>query len=394
MNAVIRTVMLKELRESLRDRRTLLTSLVLGPIFAPLFFILVLKLALSRSVASQDEMVPVTVANAAAAPNLVQQLRESGLTVTLRDGPDAEIRAWITAEEDLVVLSVPENFAARFTEGKPAAVRVYADGSNSKAERHAARVHQAVAAYSATIGGLRLQARGVSPTIAQAVVVDNIDVSTPSARATLLLGMLSYVILLITLLGGLYLAIDATAGERERGSLEALLTVPATREHLIYGKIAAAAVMMAAALALVTASIAVALDYVPLETFGMSANFGPGVAWRVFLAVLPFALVGAALLTVVASFTKSYKEAQSWLGVVMLVPTVPIAIAGVLAVQPQAALMLVPSLSQHLVIQGLMRGDPLPTSWMLLSAGSTLLLGILLAWLAGRLYRREAILGG
>jgi sodium transport system permease protein len=393
MNAVIRTVMLKELRESLRDRRTLMTSLVLGPVFAPLFFILVLKLALSRSVASQDELVPVTVANAAAAPNLVQQLRESGLIVTLRDGSDAEIRAWITAEEDLVVLRVPDNFAARFTKGDPAAVMVYADGANSTAERHAARVHQAVAGYSATIGGLRLQARGVSPTIAQAVVVDNIDVSTPSARATLLLGMLSYVILLITLLGGLYLAIDATAGERERGSLEALLTVPATREHLIYGKIAAAVVMMAAALALVTASIAVALDYVPLETFGMSANFGPGVAWRVFLAVLPFALVGAALLTVVASFTKSYKEAQSWLGVVMLVPTVPIAIAGVLAVQPQAALMLVPSLSQHLVIQGLMRGDPLPASWMLLSVASTLLLGVLLAWLAGRLYRREAILG-
>jgi sodium transport system permease protein len=393
MNAVIRTVMLKELRENLRDRRTLMTSMVLGPIFAPLFFILILKLALSRSVASQDELVPVTVANSAAAPNLVQQLRESGLTVTLRDGSDAEIRAWITAEEDLVVLRVPDNFAARFTKGAPAAVMVYADGSNSKAERHAARVHQAIAGYSATIGGLRLQARGVSPTIAQAVVVDNIDVSTPSARATLLLGMLSYVILLITLLGGLYLAIDATAGERERGSLEALLTVPVTREHLIYGKIAATVVMMAAALALVTASIAVALDYVPLETFGMSANFGPDVAWRVFLAVLPFALVGAALLTVVASFTKSYKEAQSWLGVVMLVPTVPIAIAGVLAVQPQAALMLVPSLSQHLVIQGLMRGDPLPASWMLLSAASTLLLGFLLAWLAGRLYRREAILG-
>lgn len=393
MNAVIRIVMLKELRESLRDRRTLLTSLVLGPIFAPLFFILILKLALSRSVASQEELVPVTVANAAAAPNLVQQLRESGLTVTLRDGTDAEIRGWIGDEEGLVVLRVPGNFAERFTKGEPAAVLVYADGSNSQAERHAARVHQSIAGYSATIAGLRLQARGVSPTIAQAVVIDNIDVSTPSARATLLLGMLSYVILLITLLGGLHLAIDATAGERERGSLEALLTVPAAREHLIYGKIAAAAVMMIAALALVTASIAVALGYVPLETFGMSANFGPGVAWRVFLAVLPFALAGAALLTVVASFTKSYKEAQSWLGVVMLVPTVPIAIAGVLAVQPQAALMPVPSLSQHLVIQGLMRGDPLPVSWMLLSVASTLLLGILLAWLAGRLYRREAILG-
>jgi sodium transport system permease protein len=394
MNAVIRIVMLKELRESLRDRRTLLTSLVLGPVFAPLFFILVLKLALARSVAAQEEAVPVTVANAAAAPNFVQALREAGLEVTLKDGDDAGIRGWIADSGGLVVVSVPANFGERFASGEPAPILLYADGADSQAERHAARVQQAIASYASSIAALRLQARGIAPTVAQPVVVDTVDVSTPSARATLLLGMLSYVILLVTLLGGLYLAIDATAGERERGSLEALLTVPAAREHLIWGKIAASAVMMALALALVTLSIAAALRFVPLETFGMSANFGPGVAWRVFLAVVPFALVGAALLTVVASFTKSYKEAQSWLGVVMLVPTVPIAIAGVLEVEPRAPLMLVPSLSQHLVIQALMRGDALPGSWVALSVAGTLALGLLLAWLAGNLYRREAILGG
>lgn len=393
MNAVIGAVMVKEVRETLRDRRTLLTSLVLGPIFAPLFFVLILKLALARSVATQDELTPVTIANAAAAPNFVQQLRESGLTVTLKDGTETEIRGWIAEKDGLVVLRVPDNFGERFTSGKPAAIELFSDGANSQAERRAHRVQDAIAGYSGLIGALRLQVRGISPAIVQPVVINYVDVSTPSARATLLLGMLSYVILLITLLGGLHLAIDATAGERERGSLEALLTVPATRAHLIYGKIAAAAVMMILALALVTTSIVVVLDYVPLETFGMSANFGADVAWRVFLTVLPFALVGAALLTVVASFTKSYKEAQSWLGVAMLVPTVPIAFAGVLSVQPSAALMLVPSLSQHLVIQGLMRGEPVPTGWMLLSVASTLALALALAWLAGRLYRREAILG-
>jgi len=393
MSAAIRIVLWKELRESLRDRRTLLTSLVLGPVFAPLFFILILKLTLARSVAAQDEATPVTIANAAAAPNLVQQLRENGLAVTMRDGSDADIRVWIADTDGLVVLRIPDAFGERFAAGQPAIVMIYADGSDARAERRSARVHQAVAGYSAVIGSLRLQARGVSPAVVQAVVVDDIDVSTPSARATLLLGMLSYVILLVTLLGGLYLAIDATAGERERGSLEALLTVPAAREQLIYGKVAAAAVMMILALALVTISITVALRYVPLETFGMTANFGPGVAWRVFLVTLPFALIGAGLLTVVASFTRSYKEAQSWLGVVMLVPTVPIAIAGVLAVQPSAALMLVPSLSQHLVMQGLMRGESLPAGWLALCVGSSLLLGWLLGWLAGRLYRREAILG-
>jgi sodium transport system permease protein len=165
------------------------------------------------------------------------------------------------------------------------------------------------------------------------------------------------------------------------------------REHLIYGKIAAAAVMMLAALVLVIASIAFALHAVPLETFGMSANFGFPVAIRIFLTVAPIALVSAALLTVVASFTRTYKEAQSWLGLVLIVPTLPIAIAGVLSLQPQANLMLVPSLSQHLLITGLIRAEPLPFSWALISAGSTLLVGLALTWLAGRLYRREAILG-
>ena len=138
MNAVVRIVMLKELRESLRDRRTLLTSLVLGPVFAPLFFILVLKLALARQVAVQDEAVPVTVANAAAAPNFVQSLREAGLTVTLRDGDDAGIRRWIADGDGLVVLSVPANFGERFAAGQPAAIMLYADGADSQAERHAA----------------------------------------------------------------------------------------------------------------------------------------------------------------------------------------------------------------------------------------------------------------
>jgi sodium transport system permease protein len=205
--------------------------------------------------------------------------------------------------------------------------------------------------------------------------------------------MLSYVVLLATLMGGLYLAIDATAGERERGSLEPLLTVPVVRERLIYGKIAATTAMMLVALAAVAASISFSLEAVPLETFGMSVDFGPGIVWRVFLAVAPFALLGAALLTVVASFTRSYKEAQSWLGIVLLVPTLPIAIASVLNVAPRAELMLVPSLAQHLLIQGLIRGQPLPLAWSLLAAASCLALGLALAWLAGRLYRREAILG-
>ena len=393
MMPTLAAVFRKELLETLRDRRALLSSLVMGPLFAPLLFIGMLAISLDRSVSALDEAVAVTVSGAERAPNLVRFLREQGFALTLRDGPDPDLRRWIEDDAELVVMAVPDGFGERFAGGRPARVLVYADGSNSKAGRRADRLRAAIGGYSGALASLRLQARGISPLVAQPVVIDDVDVSTPAARATLVLGMLSYLILLVALVGGMYLAIDATAGERERGSLEPLLTMPVPRAHLIYGKVLAAAAFMSVALALVTTTVALSIRQLPLESIGMSANFGPGVALGVFLSTLPFVTVGAALLTVVASFTRSYKEAQTWLGVLMLVPTLPIAVAGVLGIKANAALMAVPSLSQHLLIQGFLRGDPLPTAYAAISVASTLALGGLLTWVAGRLYQRERILG-
>ena len=393
MITVLAAVFRKEVLETLRDRRALLSSLVMGPLFAPLLFIGMISLSLERSVTSLDDAIPVTVSGADNAPNLVQFLREQGFTVTLRDGGDDEVRRWAGEDSELVVMQVPPDFGESFAAGRPARVMVYADGSNTKADRRADRVRGALAGYSGTIAAMRLQARGISPLVAQAVVVDDVDLSTPTSRATLVLGMLSYLILLITLLGGMYLAIDATAGERERGSLEPLLTAPAPRPQLIYGKVLASAFFMAIALVLVTGTIAASVRHLPLESIGMSANFGMDVAVGVFLCTLPFVTVGASLLTVVASFTRSYKEAQTWLGAVMLVPTLPIAVAGLLDVKANAWLMAVPSLSQHLLIQGLLRGEPLSSGYAAISVVSTLALGAVLTWVAGRLYQREKILG-
>ncbi len=383
----------KEVTETLRDRRSLMSSLVLGPVFAPLLMMGILSLSLERSVSRLDETMPVVVTGSDNAPNLVQFLREQNLDVSLRAGGPEDVRAWLEQDNEQVVLLVPGSFGERFGSGEPARVLLFADGSNAKAGRRADRVRAVLAAYSGTIAMLRLQARGISPTIAQALVIDQVDLSTPSSRATLVLGMLSYVILLVTLTGGMYLAIDATAGERERGSLEPLLTAPVPRPQLIYGKILAAAMFMVLALVLVMLSLLVSIQRVPLEELGMSANFGAAVALGVFAVTLPFVAVGAALLTVIASFTRTYKEAQTWLSAVLLVPTLPIAIAGLLDVKANALLMTVPSLSQHLLIQGLLRNDPLPATYLAISVASTLTLGALLTAVAGRLYQREQILG-
>jgi len=393
MIAQLVAVFRKELTETLRDRRSLLSSLVMGPVFAPLLLVGILNLSLERSVSRLDEAVPVVVSGADRAPNLVRFLREQNLAVTLREGDEAGIREWIDADSEQVALLIPDGFGESFNSGEPARLLLFADGSNTRSNRRADRVRAVLAGYSGRVATLRLQARGISPTIAQAVIVDDVDLSTPSSRATLVLGMLSYIILLVTLAGGMYLAIDATAGERERGSLEPLLTTPGPRPQIIYGKVLGAAFFMAVALALVMVSLLISVRKVPLEELGMSANFGPGVAAGIFAMTLPFVAIGSSLLTVVASFTRSYKEAQTWLSAVLLVPTLPIAIAGLMDVEASPALMAVPSLSQHLLIQGLLRNEPLPATFVAISVFSTLALGSALTWLAGRLYERERILG-
>jgi sodium transport system permease protein len=209
----------------------------------------------------------------------------------------------------------------------------------------------------------------------------------------LALGTMSYIILLTMLMGGLYLAIDATAGERERGSLESLLTVPVRRDHLIYGKILATCAYMTLSLTLSVTALAVVLRFVGLESFGMSVNFGPLIALKVILYCLPLVPLGASLMTIVAAYTRSYREAQTYLGLVLLVPTLPLVFASALGLRPTLGLMATPSLGQHFLITSLLRDEPMPLSYIALSVGVTLALGVMLAAIAGRLYHREALLG-
>jgi len=165
------------------------------------------------------------------------------------------------------------------------------------------------------------------------------------------------------------------------------------RWQLIVGKVLATCLFMVASLVVSLLAFSVSLSFVPLAEVGMASNFGLLVAAKIFLIMLPFALIGAAGMTAVASFTKSYKEAQTYLQVLMLVPTLPIIVAALFTLKPTLALMLIPSLSQHLVITGLMKADPLALSFVATSFIATFGIGLALLGLATRLYRREGILG-
>ncbi len=391
MSHAFTTVFKKELVDNFRDRRTMLSA-VLGPLFGPILFVAVMTMSLSRAINSADTALELPVVNQDAAPALIAFLAEEN--VIAETGPvdrAAAVEAVEQGELDLVLV-IPANFGEQLRDGAMARVEIIVDESNSQASPKASRVRRLANGWGNYVGSLRLRARGIDPTISDALRVEVIDISTPSGRSAIILGMLTYFMLFSMLMGGMYLAIDSTAGERERGSLEPLLSLPVSRADLILGKIAATCVYMWLSLAIVLVAFSVAIQFLPLARIGMTANFGPVVVVKAFLVLAPFALLGAALMTVVASFTKSYKEAQTYMTFVMLVPTIPIIIAAVLTLRPSFELMAVPSLSQHLLVTELIKNEPLPISYVVLSELSTIVLGVALAWLATRLYRREGLL--
>ena len=389
----IRTVFMKEIVDNFRDRRTLVSALLMGPLFGPVLFAFVINLSVKQSLENAEQPLDLPVIGSEYAPNLVAFLESRNIRI--EDGPadtEAAMDAVSNGEADVVVV-IPADFGEKLASMIPATIEVITDQANTQAERETRRARRALQAYAQQIAGMRLSIRGVNPTVMRPLNIDEVDVSTPSGRSAILLGMLSYFFLFALLTGGMNLAIDATAGERERGSLEPLLCLPVKRDHLIFGKILAACFFMAISVSLSLTTFHFVLGFMPLQELGMTPNFGLDVVFLAFLLLVPFALVGASLMTLVASFTKSFKEAQTWVSVVLLAPTMPILIVSILQVRASTALMFVPSLSQHLLLVGLIRNEPLNMLHVVVSVVGTLAVGAILTLICARLYRREGLLG-
>jgi sodium transport system permease protein len=387
------TVFIKEVVDNFRDRRTLASALIMGPLFGPMLFAFVINLSIERSLDDMDRSIQLPVIGAERAPNLMLYLRSHNIEIVAGPADRAAAMAAVTDGVLDVIVIVPEEFADELADTIPAKIELLSDQANTQAERDARRVRGALSSYGQELAAIRLMARGVNPLALRPINVDEVDVSTPSGRSAILLGMMSYFFIFALLMGGMYLAIDTTAGERERGSLEPLLSLPVTRDQLMLGKIAATCVFMAVSLLLSLCSFFVALRFMPLEQLGMTPNFGPDVVVSAFFVLLPFTLLGAALMTLVASFTKSYKEAQTWLSIVLLAPTLPILIVSILTLRPRLEFMFVPSLSQHLLLVDMIKNEPVNVLHVVISVTSTLAIGAVFTWICARLYRREGLLG-
>ena len=386
-------VLRKEVLDSLRERKALATAFLFGPLMGPIGFALMVNFAVSQQLEEAFEPVAVPVVGSDRAKNLMNHLHGRMIDIdTDGYGDPAALRQAVRQGEIDVGLVVAEDFADALGSGAPARVWVVSDSGNTNVRVSTTRLHAALLEYGRSIGVHRLQLRGVDPAVASPLAVLTDDVSTPSGRALILLGMITYFLMFATLLGGLQVAIDTTAGERERGTLEPLLTLPISRLNLVLGKFATATLFMAASVALGIVAFAVVSRFLPLAELGMDANLSAAVSAQMYLLMLPVAVFGAGTLSLLASYTKSFREAQTYTGVAMLVPSLPILVAYFMQAQPSLPLMLVPGLSQHVLLTELIKGEGLDLANALVSATTTAAIGIAGMLATARRYRSEKLL--
>jgi len=380
------TVTRKEIRDSLRDRRTILNSLVMGPVLGPLLFIGMITMITEKEVEKAQETLELPVVGADHAPNLIGFLQQQGVEIL---DPPADPERAVAEEEHDVVLRVPVDYPNDWQAGRPAAVELIADHSRRQIDTTLSRVRNLVNTYSRQTGQQRIRLRGVDPGLMYAVVVQDVDLSTPESRGALILGMLPYFVMLTLFVGGMSIAIDATAGEKERRSLEPLLINPLPRWHFMAGKLAAT--MLFTLISLALALIVLSIGLIPADLLGFQLNVDWAIATRVFALTAPVAIISAGLLTTLAAFAKSFREAQSYMSMVVLLPLLPSLWLVINPVQAEQWMMWVPLLAQNVLILELIRGETLEAGWTAISMGSTTAIGLALGAVAGTLYNRPKL---
>lgn len=383
-----RVVCAKEILENLRDRRTMISVFVIGPLMGPVLFALLISLILSTQLEQAEKPLEVPVVGAEHAPQLIRHLKAVGVVV--KDAPESPEEAVRKRDAD-VVLRIPEGFAESWREGESAKLELVLDSSQQKARASVTRLKSALQSYAELTASQRLLLRGVSPEVVRPLLIAEVDQSTPQSRAIMILSMLPYLLILTVFAGGSYLAIDTTAGERERQSLEPLLANPASRAELMSGKLVATTLFAWASLALSLVLFSLSSSIIPMDKLGMEIKLGVMECLKLFLIAAPLGIVGAAVMTIVAAFAKSFREAQTYMTFVILAPALPSMVMAINPLKPADWMYSVPLVSHQLLIEQTVRGEVTAWAQVALSVGVTVALGLVLAAVAARLYHRESL---
>ena len=386
--ATLLMVARKEWLDFFRDRRTFMLSLLVAPLLYPLIFLGIGKLTQMRTETQLEETLQVPVVGMERAPNLVRFLKSYGIEAT---AAPADIEARVRAQQEDLALDIDEAFGEDWHAGRPAKIDIITDTTRRNGDVKVARVSKVLESYGSGVGAMRLLIRGINPGLAAPLHVGTRDMATPEAKSSQFMSILLPLILTIfAFIGGAHLAMDTTAGERERQSLEPLLATPVSRAALVGGKMLAAALLGMASMLLILISFKVSATLASGMATQMDVSFL--AMGKLLLTLMPLVLIGTALITALAAGAKSMKEAQSHIMWLMMLPMLPA--YGLMAYPLKDTALwqyAVPFLSQNQLIQKITRGEAASMQqwgvYLACSLGVAALLWALAVWR----YRQEKL---
>ena len=381
-------VFAKELKDALRDRRTwlvvLISSLVAGPV--SLLLIAGIVSSAEESAARRE----VVIANAAKAPTLVNFLQRNGASV--RDAPADYREELLSGRLQNAVVVIPDDFGRRLASGEPVRLEVIFDETAQRAQTAVRTTIALLQGFNREQGTQRLLARGVSPQVLQPLQIEEVNLAGSRARGAQLLFLVPWLALVGAVVGAISVAIDVTAGERERGSLEPLLMNPVSTASLVLGKWAVAASCSAAVVVLTLVGFMVSMQFVSSENLAALMQFGTPEILLFLVLLLPFSAMVASLNMLAATYGRSHKEAQTYASyITMIVNFVPI-IPLFLTVRDAPWQLLVPALGQQTVLMRALRGEAVAAVDILLPSAIALALTTAALLLQARLLRNERII--
>ncbi|HYE86780.1 MAG TPA: ABC transporter permease [Vicinamibacterales bacterium] len=381
--------MRKELKDWSRDRRSILTVLISSLLAPAIIGVMFTQLA-SRQRNVEDVKIPIV--GAQHAPAFVDWLKQQA-GVEVVDGPADPQEAVRSRQEDVVVV-IPEEFAKNFKASKPGQVRLITDGSSQNARPKIQRVRGLLQRYAGEIGSMRLIARGISPVVANPIAVEEVEVSSAQQRAATILGFIPLFVMIAAFTGAMQIATDSTAGERERGSIEALLVNPAPRFAIAGGKWIAGTVTAMISVVVSGTLLYALFNYIPLQDLGIRFRVGPQQISGFLAVILPLCPLIVAIQMYVATFAKSFKEAQSYLSFLMMVQMVPGMMATMNTNATKPWMHYVPWIGQQPMLTDVLGNKPIGLLEFVVVGVVNVALAMVIIRATAGLLRREKIIFG
>lgn len=383
------TLFRKEVRDNLRDRRSLFFALLYGPILLPLMMVGPMLYSIDRHTIDFEAPTPIAVEGGNHAPNLLQFLRQHNLDAV--EAPQ-DYRDKLVSGELAVVLSIDAAYTENFARGEPASLVIYHTSGNDESGNRRRQLRAVLEQYASQIRSLRFGSRGIDSRVFDPLAISERDQADKPRSLLFIAYLVPFLLMFSMLMGGYYLAVDTTAGERERLSLEPLLSLPLPRHQIVLGKYCAILAFVGLAMLLPLVSTFALLTLLPVDLLDRNLDFGLWTFAIALVSNIPTVMLVSAFMMAIAAFTRNTKEAQTHLSFAMLLPVIPFFALQFLPVPLGTLSMFIPLLSQFQIMELAVFGDAVPLHYIAASAAGSVAVAALFLSLAIRLYHRERIL--